>query len=333
MPDTRFDNLIITPQTPQIPHEHIEEHKTEYRHIIRNNPHQCPKLTEHLVSMIQKVQVMEDASSVYALASIVFDVLTQAIIYYQVTLPQLSQEKRHKELDVVEAQLQTIFTQVSQEKPILYTCHPIAMPLFVGFLKFRNRHGHFSEVRAILEEEQTEEAEYFQDSPPSFSVEKWELFDEENLKQLFMEGSGRCDNFGDKLKQTKELVQLLRIYNRRNVSEDRLLDLKVIFRELYLSKSKFKVSALTIARHLCNDSFSESQYRFLNEKISRGYFRERNPLEFYNRKNQLQDLLYRIIMEQFLYYDVNRSCEVLTSLVTTVLPTVYKTYLDACEEL
>lgn len=158
------------------------------------------------------------------------------------------------------------------------------------------------------------------------------------------------DEYAAKLKYTKEIIEVFSQYAGKKADVDSVFDLKVYFREIYLSDSKYKRQAKTIVRKYleeykvkkdngCNieeivKSFEkESEYMFLREKINRGYFRETCDIRLYIEKNKLQNSLYEVLLNILLTYDYAVSIELLQSLVKELIPICFKDIDDLFESI
>lgn len=335
--ETRFDALFPTPPKPTVLGAQEESLKKKHRHIIRKDPFRYQKIMESTSMMGQNIIYQKDFHSFYPFANVVYDALMQAIIYWLVTLPPLPHQLRGEGLDRVEEVLDSYLLEIkekahdSPEKLDLST----SLPMFVGFLKVRNRFEHFSNIANTLLQEQEAELELFGNISPEFQVAKWQSkgdISPEELKILLNEGKGRCDFFPKKLQQTRDLIRLFQHFGRRNVSAESLLDLKVYFREIYISKSKYKTTALNITQKIFDNEATIGEQQFLHEKISRGYFREHTPIEFFLYKTRLQKKLYQIILHSHLSYDLTTACQGLDRLTQTMLPLAIDPYLELCKK-
>ena len=187
-----------------------------------------------------------------------------------------------------------------------------AIGIFAAFLERRNDFCQYTEIIHVLMKEVICEPENFITSADKYKVTK-DMFLPSNVEDVLTEGQS-IDNFNKKLENTKLLIDIFSKYGVRNASADKIMDLKVYFREFYISNSGYKNQAQTIVRkyiekyHECNeiDSFEKlSEYQFLREKVNRGYFRETSGLLKYNQKNEIQEELYNNLLWMFLLYDYN----------------------------
>lgn len=205
---------------------------------------------------------------------------------------------------------------------------------FAALLKQRNEFGEYLRILDILEEEEKTEPELFMKVSEKYRVKKTGDYDGDYdaVKTIITEGIN-VDEYNNKLENAKEFIEFFSKYGTRNANVDCIMDLKVYFREIYMSNSKYKVQASTIARKYLEvyrltgevKSFEkESEYIFFREKISRGYFRETGFLPLYNKKNSLQKKLYDAILIMFLTYDYERTMNLLYSFTCLNIQVIIK---------
>lgn len=115
-----------------------------------------------------------------------------------------------------------------------------------------------------------------------------------------------------KIKETRSIIDIMNQSHGIQCNPNCLQDIKVYFREIYLSKSrhKGKQTRSIIRDYLQNnkmnnsDSFGKtSQYMFFREKISRGYFREKGLLDLYISKVSIHEKIYSLLLKTYLFYD------------------------------
>lgn len=133
----------------------------------------------------------------------------------------------------------------------------------------------------------------------------------ESLEDIITEGKGDY-NFKDKLKTVREFVDIMRACGGRHCFSNCPQDLKVYYREVFISKQIYKRrQASTIVKDYLKSVKQngmkpfdkESHYMFVMEKISRGYFREKDMLDIYLWKIDLQQALYGLLLKVYLFYD------------------------------
>lgn len=307
--DSRYDALSLKETVPTSFTLQLGQYKNNHRHIIRNDFLEIKQLLSNNELIANYVIEKQSYQDLYTLLNIYTDSILQAINYWVITCDFLDMNKRMACLLSLHAILDKLLDEVtSHHQTPKNTKLSSSLDIYITLLKYRNRCGEHLKLSSYLKEEQENEASYFQPVKKEYFVTKSMFVENQNIKAILNEGNGRCDHFEEKLIQTKAIIELLSKNNGRNVDPNNLLDLKVYFRELYISKSKYKTTAATIAKKYIdspNQSISLSDERFLNEKISRGYFREQIPLVLYDYKNMIQHKLYLVIIQSLLCYDLN----------------------------
>ena len=216
-----------------------------------------------------------------------------------------------------------------------------ALGIYTSLLTTRNSFGQYLDILNTLKEEAEEEKELFKNPEEKFKVNKnIKVKDIENPKLIITEGLDVYD-YEEKLLKTKDMINVFSNYGFRNASIDNILDLKVYFREFYISDVKYKRQAQTIINIYINsykkngsiNNFEKlSEYKFIREKISRGYFRETTGLNLFNKKNRLQVMLYELILKIFLTYDYKVIFELLYKLSLSFIRTVYTDLISISQE-
>ena len=115
-------------------------------------------------------------------------------------------------------------------------------------------------------------------------------------------------------------------YGNRLCYDTCLQDIKVYFREIYLSKqtyrrqktSKIVDNYLKLVKQFQDENKDglppfqkESQYIFVREKISRGYFREKNLSSAYVAKIELTEKLDKLLLKCYWLADSRSALELL----------------------
>ncbi|UJF33732.1 hypothetical protein [Paenibacillus hexagrammi] len=132
-----------------------------------------------------------------------------------------------------------------------------------------------------------------------------------DLQPIITEGH-RVDDYHNKLEETREMIEEFRLKGGRDCYRNCPQDIKVYFREIFMSKSAYKgQKALRIARDYLKQADldptkpfkDKAHYLFFREKISRGYFREQGKLELYMQRIELQEKLDEWAIKAYLFYD------------------------------
>lgn len=196
------------------------------------------------------------------------------------------------------------------------------------FSSYRERENYYNEyinIYKILENEEKNNI-IFKEIESQYKTEKFKFLDgesEQYVKSIITEGTS-VDRFKEKLGNTKEVIKLFEVHNISKANEECFQDLKVYFREIYMSKQKYNGrQTKTIIRNYLDESkkngkvkFFEkkSDYMFLLEKLNRGYCREKDILVYYHKKNMVMTQSYKTILKVYLFYDYEETLEIIYSL-------------------
>ena len=110
----------------------------------------------------------------------------------------------------------------------------------------------------------------------------------------------------------------MNIFGKRQCHPMCIQDIKVYFREIFMSKQKYKgKQTVTIVRQYLSminkkgiSPFEkEGHYMFFREKLNRGYFREKGLLDLYLLKINFQKALFNLLLKTYLFYDFEDSIE------------------------
>ncbi len=152
------------------------------------------------------------------------------------------------------------------------------------------------------------------------------------VEELITEGI-KIDGYKAKLKEARELIEIFNMYGGRQCYSNCLQDIKVYFREIFMSKQPYRGrQSLRIAReylkdckeHGIQDFENKAHYLFLREKISRGYFRETGHLASYILKLEFQEKLYETTLKTYLFYDYDTTLEFIYELNRNILKKMYE---------
>lgn len=254
---------------------------------------------------------------------IVSDCCLQILTYWVISMEGLDEKQVEGLLKSLKDYIKSFNSNLvlwQTEKEISYKD---AVGIYAAFLERRNNYGQYLDIIQVLEEEAMLHPLNFSIPSKEYKVTKNMDFPQ-NFKNILTEGKS-IDNFDEKLKNTKNLIDKFSKYGGRNASIDNIMDLKVYFREFYLSDSGYKNQAQTIVRKYIAtyeksnlvDSFAKtSEYQFLREKLNRGYFRETIGLTRYNKKNEMQKIIYNALLLIFLTYDYDKIMDLLISFVS-----------------
>lgn len=240
---------------------------------------------------------------------IVYKIIRNSGIDTSVVLQELSKEvkKLANELDVNLDE-----KRKKQKKDDILTASQV-MQYFVAYLKHRSRLKEETDIYEELKKEAKRYPELFNLVQEEYTAEKV-LLSEEGIikcKKIITEGDS-IYRFEEKLSTVRSFIDIMRIYGGRQCYSNCLQDLKVYFREIYMSEATYrrqqahkivedyieKVNIAVEKNETIPEFDKKSQYLFVREKISRGYFREKGLLMDYYAKIgftcELHDLLLKI---------------------------------------
>ncbi|WMS85109.1 hypothetical protein RE438_28080 (plasmid) [Bacillus wiedmannii] len=320
----------------------VELYKAKNRNIVRKDPMMVKTLIDEIEFNLNGLKKENNLTNLSFAVDYVSDVMLQIFNYWVITIEGLNFKKKMQLVDKLELYLKDFEKKILEIKSdrVFMTSLEDAVSIFVSFLSRRNDFGEYMSILHTLEEEQEKEPEYFAAPLKHYKVKKGEIVPHDKLKKIITEGI-HVDGYDDKLKRTKEIIILFSQYGGKTASVNFTLDLKVYFREIYLSDSKYKRQASTIVRKYLQeyrknsnvDSFEKaSEYMFLREKINRGYFRETSDLRLYSKKNKLQEGFYKVLLSIMLSYDYPVSIDLLIQLVKELIPICFRGIDELLEE-
>ena len=195
---------------------------------------------------------------------------------------------------------------------------------FSMYVTHRSRFYEEYEIKKSLKREIEENPSLFGEVPQKWKASKI-LIGEEDIKKvenIITEGL-HVDQYNKKIEIVRKFIDIMRIYGGRDCYSLCLQDLKVYFREIFISKASYKKRrASRIVKDYLNKVeeakktgksipyfLKQSQYMFVREKISRGYFREVGSSKEYIEKIELEKKLYELLLKLYLFYDVQSSLE------------------------
>lgn len=236
----------------------------------------------------------------------------QSLIYRIIKNPNLKKDERLKYLLRINEVLKTVYDDESLECD---ECENIfnSFAIYLFKLRKRNEMYNYIDVIKVLENEMNEHQDIFKNVQDEFKCNKrWisEIETKKELMNIILEGEKeKVERFNKKIEKCKKIMRILRITAGRDLSEDYLQHIKVVYREIFLSKIKYNdKNANTIVKSILGEKefavfSSEKESLFLREKINRGFFREDGLIEEYRLKNNIQKQLYEILLK--IYSNMN----------------------------
>lgn len=186
---------------------------------------------------------------------------------------------------------------------------------FRYFIIHRNRLFENSEIYTILINEMDKYPELFKEVSEEYWADKVFLTEKlicSNDIQNIITENENVPNYKKKLATAREFITVMQKYGRRNCYDNCLQDIKVYFREIYISKQTYhrQKSSKIVEDYLQKfkkieegeglpDFQKESQYIFIREKITRGYFREKNLSKAYADKCELTEKLNTLLLRAY----------------------------------
>lgn len=293
----------------------------ESRKIIRKNTNVFSRLFEINKNILE--ELMNSSINYYNMYRYVMfseNIILQSIIYLIIYNNNLDKNKKKECFLKIQENINLLDSELSksilERRKVIEIDVDNALKIFIKYLKLRNYFGEYIKIQNMLETEEKEEPELFAKVKKQYKVTKYSNIEKEHVKDIVTEGMNVYD-FENKLIEVKEIIEVFKYYGGRNVDPNNVLDLKVYFREIFISKSKYKLQAKRLIRKYLDtlketgkiDFDKDSEYMFFREKITRGYYRENDNLEWYNEKNRIQMQLYGLLENVFLLYDYNNSIE------------------------
>ena len=193
---------------------------------------------------------------------------------------------------------------------------------FSDFLTHRSRFEEEIHIKQLLVEEMKNRPDFFGEIPSKYISSKRLIQPTElqTIESIITEGK-HVNNYGRKLLNTQKFIDVFSSYGGRSCNSLCLMDLKVYFREIYLSHVCYarKQATSIVSEYLadvsaCSPTFSpdsfpqfrlKKQYIFLREKINRGYFRETGLSKAYVSKFSFEEKLYTLLLKPYLFYSLS----------------------------
>lgn len=209
---------------------------------------------------------------------------------------------------------------------------------FSMYVTHRSKFYEEFNIKEVLRTEMLNLPSLFGEVQPEYKAEKIFI----NEKQLYaiqttiMEGK-HIDKFKTKIETTRRFIDIMAAYAGRQCDSLCLQDLKVYFREIFVSKSKYRrrMASCIVKEYIEQVEYAKkegktipefnkkSQYMFIREKISRGYFREKGLSKEYIEKISFEKRLYDLLLKQYLFYDIQDSLEFIYDINDNLLKVYY----------
>lgn len=261
---------------------------------------------------------------------VVYKVINNPDINTSTFLQEMTEETRNLS-DSIDIQL-AIKREQQKKQDILNVSH--VMKYFSAFLRHRSKLKEETEIFKELEKETEQNSTLFNLVKKEYLAAKV-LLSEEDIKKatsIITEGIN-IYRYDEKLAKVRDFIDIMQVYGGRQCYSNCLQDLKVYFREIYMSKATYRRQQAhkIVEDYIINLKFAieknevlpefdkQSQYMFVREKISRGYFREKGLLPDYLAKINFTNELYDLLLRIYLFYDFQDSIEILYEVNYTLL--------------
>lgn len=186
---------------------------------------------------------------------------------------------------------------------------------YVQFLERQSYYGEIENIRMLLKDEIHNRSDLYGVATPLL-YEKVDDYSKSELKKYICE-EVKVSDYDKKYNEILKIIDFSFSNGNMWTSSNNALDVKIAFREFFLSKQKYmRKTSTTMVREILAGITPEPQYlMFLDMKITRGYFREKNMLKEYEIYNRICSRVrcmflksYSAINDVEAYRLVHRSC-------------------------
>ena len=195
---------------------------------------------------------------------------------------------------------------------------------FSVYVTHRSKFYEEFNIKDVLKAEMMSSPSLFGEVPREYQAKKTFIAENQlQLVQTIITEGQHIDQYKAKIKTTREFIDIMATYGGRQCHSLCLQDLKVYFREIFISKVSYKrrmasrivkeyIEQVEMAKQegkQIPEFNKQSQYMFVREKISRGYFREKGLSKEYIEKISFERKLYDLLLKLYLFYDIQDSLE------------------------
>ena len=195
---------------------------------------------------------------------------------------------------------------------------------FSMYVTHRSKFYEELSIKEVLKAEMMSSPSLFVEVPREYQAKKTFIAENQlQLVQTIITEGQRIDQYKAKIKTTREFIDIMATYGGRQCYSLCLQDLKVYFREIFISKASYKrrMASRIVKEYIDQVEMAkqegqqipefnkQSQYMFVREKISRGYFREKGLSKEYIEKISFERKLYDLLLKLYLFYDIQDSLE------------------------
>lgn len=368
-----FSNLIIPDETSDLIFETVFEDDKEYnpfvdlnkeKYLVRKQIRGREYIeTETIISDLlllneQIIRAIKEEQKCFFLMGLrcnnysyikdyigyVTDTLLQFLIYRVITYEVVNDKE--KVLQSLVETMDDLFIKINKQvemhrvKQDNLTAEEVSR-IFYLYREDGSYYREYIEVIKTLRQEVKENKDtLFKELEGKYKAKKALLLEEDiyskEIEEIITEGV-KVDNYKRKLGETREFIEIFSRYGIRDNYSNCLQDIKVYFREIFMSKQRYKKrQSLKIVREYlkqCGEQGIQefdnvAHYTFVREKINRGFFRETGNLPHYMLKLEFQEKLYETILITYLFYDYDASIEFIYELNHIILKRMHELLLN-----
>lgn len=337
--EININDFYINPPIISEFQDNLDDIKQEYRYIVRKDLQNANKIVEKFNKQIQDLKNDNNPADLGRASSMTCDILLQMLNYWVIAIEKLKGKKQVELIEKIKIYLKDFEKTIEDfdvdlsQNTNLDDC----INIFIEFLRSFNYCGEYIKIANTLIEEEQDSPGDFGIVIPSYKIKKGTLYkDNDAYKDIISEGKDIYE-FKEKFQKTQKAIEIFQNNGVKASDINDLYDIKVYFREIYISNSKHKKKASTIIRKMTESNIDEfektSEYMFLREKITRGCFRELFPLELYHLKIDIQKQVYIIMMKIMLCYDHQSSLDFLNKFIIDMTPMCFSLIDDFYESM
>lgn len=208
----------------------------------------------------------------------------------------------------------------------------------VSYLERKSFYEEKDKIQMLLLEEMKENEEIFHYSPRIEREIERTNYTPDKLQEYILCGDNAA-GYKIKIEETKKIMKLVRDYGNQWIDENNLQDIRVVYRELFISKCRYnKKQGMRVVRDLMKKEkqkikdLRNNQERwigyieFLDMKIKRGYFCEWGILDWYADYYKIAAKFRKQLLKVYWAVDDTTAYQLVNRILYDFLDIVY--YLD-----
>ena len=190
-----------------------------------------------------------------------------------------------------------------------------AADISIYYVQFLERKSYYDELDKIvksLEREVKENVELFYNRRLDSNKEE-----NDHTPQGYICEGVDVSGFDRKYCESKKIIDLSRDFGSVWASKENESDVKVVFREFFMSRVKYnRRTAMSIVRNILSENIpTKQELMFLDKKLLRGYFREQGLMDEYPIFNRICSKIRRMFLKCYSAIDdeeayrlIHRAC-------------------------